>query len=1527
VYELCGKRAIAEAPAVSDYPPMIATKGPTGGRATIAGILYQMLRSLSVGCDAVVTHLRSSAAGAEAILTLEPPAGDLRRESSVTVIEQIKMRRGVTPWSAGEIAEEVFPDLMKAVPDAGPQQQQLYRFTTDRAEGIDELRVYAAAMRGSSVENPAALDDADKCFRYGRVGHTAMGMFRRLANRAKAITADGERRLWAILRLFEIELVGESDLVKGVDRLLRILADDQDQVEFHRGKLLSDLFGLAESGSSLRMSDLLRRNGLDPDRLLHVARLPEILARQVRNDAAVLQYRGEEEARVVALRTVSPVSLFGGESGQGKTWALCRAALSDAAEGRLAVLLSARGSLAELEAEIVKRVWLPSYALAVPLTTVAKRLRPPLPGPDLYWLTVYLDDLHDRELARALVGAGWGDLGIRLVLSAQPQIERLLQEIWQVTVYSVPDFSLPELRTFLERAGRDPSRIPDDVLDWLARPILAATFVRVPETRSWSDPNEYRLIEAYWSFATLRYRDQPVHKSDSEALKALTSTLLDILPAYPFPTRLRMKHLNDEAVRRLVLVGLVREDDTGLAFAHDRLLNWALAQAIVDRIVDETVDPLALEALLRRGQDLRTSQGDPLGNRLGYLLLDIVWGLAQASRPGFLAEFLLQHAREITKRTGEESFLGHNLATIGASIVPAIRRITESPLDGTNEWIWPGYLARALRRIGRGDPDAVRSEILPMLNAPGDAQRRFAVNVLRTVPAPASLDRLLEIHLEHARILDLKDTNGDFASHYADHQMSFGALVTAAKVRPQWIAERADAAEDRKVLEQLLWLLLNIDYRDALPLWHHFKAKFFTHLDAASRAALRAIRDFLDFDEIDRLETPLADPDGTSIAMQVDGLARLAPARAAERIAKIDLDDLWGTSSWWLDGLVHRLGPNIAAALRPRERVKYDPFNVSRQLLEPRIELLDTGTLDIFLDEFEARLGDPVEEGKDPLELQWRSLRFFAMLCTSEQIACVHRRRGTALETRLAASACARAGRTSRVKDRLGDDTRTMLAMMAGAGFDQLAVAELRRENRPGSEDGLLTALWSDAPEVAAALEQYPSPDEDDRYPQVLLHNALAAHRADRRLGTQLEAGAPIFNQAVEIRRSRGAMGDAETETYLAHLRTGTLDQAKQAVRMAAFAGRKDLLAAIVDAILERESEPLLDEAVGVFRFNQIYDPRLLPLLAKRLATDERGAFTAGYLAMHGDAAARQTILEWLAGLPDGELGHGEFMVVDELLDHPDCADAALAFLQRRMSGRRRERYAGMLIRLAESGDVEAREAVHSLAFRSPDQWSDHPIHAIRFLGETAPNEAYAAAERLFIRHQDAAAAHAMLELDSAFALPTLLAAYADARTELRWWLARLMRWGAPHGEYRAILSAKASSERQEERVQAAELAGWLPHDEALPFLESLAEDPVRDVELAALAALRRRNMEASAASLMTQLAGVPRPLAWVRLNAIIRLVDPHILGRRADPLWLRPVLDALPAEFGKEAKSGIETAKKKVREEAKKRDKDRLFY
>lgn len=48
--------------------------------------------------------------------------------------------------------------------------------------------------------------------------------------------------------------------------------------------------------------------------------------------------------------------------------------------------------------------------------------------------------------------------------------------------------------------------------------------------------------------------------------------------------------------------------------------------------------------------------------------------------------------------------------------------------------------------------------------------------------------------------------------------------------------------------------------------------------------------------------------------------------------------------------------------------------------------------------------------------------------------------------------------------------------------------------------------------------------------------------------------------------------------------------------------------------------------------------------------------------------------------------------------------------------------------------------------------------------------------------------------------------------------------------------------------------------------------------------------------------------------------------GHPGDPMGPGPALDELPAEYRKEAESPIEAAEKKVRDEAEKSDKDRLF-
>lgn len=1501
-------------------------EGPEGGRATISGILYQMLRSLAVGCDTVVERLHSGAP-CEALLVIEPPAGDLRREDAVPIVEQIKIRRGKKNWSAGDIAEEVFPDLMGAVPqkDAGALR---FRFTTDREQGTSELSVYAAAMKQIALEDPDALDNVDKAFRYGRVRYTARGMFDRLAARAGALDGPSRARLWAVLRDFEIVILSEPTLTAQIDSILGVLVDDPDVIALARAKLLADIVEVGKTGGQIVMSQLLSANGLQPGRLLHIARLPGLLLDQAEKDARILQYRGEEEARSSTLGLTALVSVLGGESGQGKTWTLCRTALAVAAAGKPVVLLAARGTLADLETEIVKRVWLSGYDRELPLTVVARRLRGGIADPDGIWLTVYLDDLHDRDLARALIGAHWDDLGIRVVVSAQSSMQHMLARDWQAAVYATPDFSLSELRGCLERADRNPAGIPDDVLDLLARPILASTFIRLPDTEEWADPSEYRLIDQYWRFATSQARDQELHLSDAVGLTALADKLLGPMPRYPFPTRSRGSHLDDKAVGRLMQVGLLQGDAETLSFSHDRFLNWAVAKAVTERALDGALDAEGLDALLDTISSIRTVEGDPLGNRLGYVLLDAVWLLARHAPAPLLAEMLLRHTRRAEARNGTDAFLSQSLATIGAPIVPALRIMLDDSFAGTNEWIWPGRLGNALRRIGRHAPEAVQACAIDLLTFDQGPQRTAAMIVLSRMPAPQAADRLLDIHVENQRAVQLKEqeTRTSFAERFARQQASFKALATTARADPAWLTKRIETSEDPDILERLLWVLLNLDRKVSSPIWGRQKGRFFAFLPANTHALLRAIGDFADLEEIERLERAPPDADRHVLALQFDGLVRMDASRALAWLREADLEDLWGTSEWWMDGLFLRTGEAASEALRAhsrRENSKRDPLGFLMTLYRPRLELLDLATLELILDALEQDLRALPEGAEDALEPFWRRLEFLRALPTRAQIDCVHRRRGSELERLLAVHAGKRSGRTTNYVDNLGDYARDILAMMAGDGLDHLALAELSRSNPYGREDGLGTALWSDNAAIGTVVEAFPRPGPDETYREILLHHALAAHRRDKALAQLLDAGAPIYNDTVKIRRSRRPLSDSEAAPYREALRGDDLQAALRAVRMTAFAIRPDLFSDVVDLILRDIGPEVLDEAIGIFRFNGFYDPRLLPQLAERLGSDRQGMATANYLAFYGDDAARARVLAWLVALPDRDLEQQEMTVADVLLDFPDSTPAALDFLHRRLLGRRRDQYAGITLRLAEAGDAEAIASVHSQAFRSPGLFGDHPVHAIRFLARSAPAEAFAAAERLFARHRDISAAQELVRLDPDRAVPLLLEAYEQTDTETRWWLARLLRVTAPRPILMRYVHDMAAADLDWPRQMAAELAGWLPHDAPMPVLDSLAADPVRAVERVALAGLRRRAMEREAKGLIAGLRSAPRALAWVHLRAIHRLVDPYLLWDLGDPIRLDLVVQHLPAEFKMVSKQLRDRAKKRVRDEAKKRDKD----
>src|SRR5262249_20322788 len=151
---------------------------------------------------------------------------------------------------------------------------------------------------------------------------------------------------------------------------------------------------------------------------------------------------------------IEPKAIFtvlSGESGQGKTWALCHAALTQAKRGDAAVVIPAPSTFEAIVGAINERVWLPAFSEAALLPVISRRLAPDPMGHDAGWLTIYLDDIQDRQLAQEIARYDWSSLGMRVVVSAQPRITELLFRLRPDSeIVPIGDFSSGELRRYLK---------------------------------------------------------------------------------------------------------------------------------------------------------------------------------------------------------------------------------------------------------------------------------------------------------------------------------------------------------------------------------------------------------------------------------------------------------------------------------------------------------------------------------------------------------------------------------------------------------------------------------------------------------------------------------------------------------------------------------------------------------------------------------------------------------------------------------------------------------------------------------------------------------------------------------------------------------------------------------------------------------------------------------------------------------------------------------------------------------------------
>lgn len=1485
--------------------PNIVLDATSAGRRAIAGFLLQILRSIRIGLDMTVT-LTPAEDGGQLLLHLEPVAGSDHQVTGGArdVVEQVKMRTPTGTWNSGEVASKVLSDLLRTVRLGASQE---FRFVTNNSNGLGRLREYVDTR-----------DRPSKRLRWGAASVSRAYFEQRLAKSTRLSAVTPEFR--HLLDHFEIEIIDPVRTEAEIDAALRPLLTPGQEPGDKRFQLVGQLLTLATGGATLSPAEL--RAFIHPEahrRLAHAQSLPASLAGHVEEDAQLIGYVAEQQARVALPAVTTGFAVLSGESGLGKTWTLAQLAFDQIARGELAVILKSPTKLEDVIDLVNDRIWQPAYTERASLSVIAKHLGDAFKSEHGYWLTIYIDDVQDRIFAERLARAKWQQLGIRTIASAQPRITRVIRAIrTDVEVIDIGNFRSADLHRYLTHHGRAEAleTMPDDIFELLLKPVHASIFVQLPKRSSWAAASEYELFSTYWDYAGLLARDQSDHPSDRFALTALAGALAAGKSHYPWRiAELRTAGLDDLAILRLEQVGLLRRPAPDrIQLAADRMLNWAVAEALADRIQSDDLSAPAAEAVLGNVEEVCTRTREHVGARLGYVYFDAIWLLARNSDPQWMANLIWEHVARLPQEHRQEQQWRDGFGSIGAHIVPPLELLAQRSFDEERDWDIPRSMPFALAAIAAAEPDRVAQVIARQLASPVDDEVTMGLRTTRLVPAASAIDQLWNVHLVRVKAFAALDAATDVDERsraLSRRSLSFEALHRAVGMSTEWLDKKLAVETDHDAIDQLLWILKDeeaVDADQAAHIWSKHRGRIVKLMTVPSAALVEAIGHFRD-----TALTVLLSSVDLSNEWNYDRVlrsrARLAPQDAIRQIAEGSDEYGWRAANWWFDELAAADMDGLSAAIRTRTSNGDDPLTDTVLYYRLRPEAIDAETLEGLLDQFTTALGNFNAKNDDANEHDGRlghPLRFLPELAHVWQFDMLRARAGTPLEEELVRFASSRRGRMSMTRDGTGNECERILAMIGGAGYEQLVLAELARPNVFGRQDGYISAHWSESEDVTAALANTEQDADTESFGQVVRMEALAIHRCDSKLEEMVRAGVSIYVNAANMRSAEGR-DVANLRKRVSVLIAADDEQSVDlAAALTGFLGTKeDALPLLAIYLRLVTSEAVRRRILASFRALDFYAPEILPVARDLISgrIDEEAQFVATYLAEVGDASARKAVIDWLNAqdLGSGSTSRRDYLHI--LLRYPDGKATVLAYL-------RRSRASGHLVvegqylqLLADDGDTWARDELQRSTYRYTGFDRHNTILAIDQLRREEPQEAYFASQRLLTRHAIPAAADLMLIIDEARAGRELAERYIDANSSLRLELRRRLRVRLGGASMASLAEGLADTPSARKRVAAAELAGAVPCEVDLPWLEMLAADRSLAVRDAARAAQRSRQLEAAALAHRELIPSSTKPLQWARLSTIFDLVDPFFLWSSTDPASLEDTFAVLPEEFLVEAR------------------------
>ena len=1127
-----------------------------------------------------------------AYLILEPrKGGDAKAlTSDFYLVEQYKTRAKGT-WPLNDVID-VLGNLREAVPTKYPLHAR-YRFVTDGRPG--RLKVFKSFLDVlKSVESPDHLNNSEKRKFNNNLCLSDREFFDYLSENTRSSSfknniAEERDVVFHVLSRFEMEfLISSAKLVKVVEQRLRPyvlnLGDEGGVREQLVGCLMEKL---SKEECHLNLDDInkmFRDIGLSPDRLHRMGKLSQKMGTVMRRRMKELKYASEIDVRDAPNWPESkPVLIIAGESGTGKTWQLGKLMEDSVSEGRIVVFVPTASTTEETLTSAANAIW--QYGLGETsnksLQAITNFFCDDVPSPQSSLLTIAVDNIQNSDLARNLVQQDWIGLSARLVFTIPLSLARSLDPVEYETIHThhVDDFTYDELDVLLKLNKQRWADLPPDLKRLLRKPILAGLFLNLPYALVHESPqSEYEIFEALWKRIAVKCKPGAVG-----IITALAAHTYQGKP-YPIPrTHWVEIGLDDENLAALEAAGWMHCLEHGeVAFAHDRLLNWAMAQYLERKFSLKELSVEELGAYLTGEKEGQASYS-PL--QFGYVPMDTLWLLTAEDRNCGVVSQLVEIMESQDKYGDSRSLYTKLLPTLGQRIVPILlERLNTITADSQDDAYRVGLIGDAFVMVAQQDSVNMQTQISLLLNSQSWNQQSIAVKVLTTVPDHQHLDRLWEIHQQQ---LYAREHNSDL-NRYNEYQATFSALRAGVQLQPEWLRNRistADASKER--ISELGYLLCGLDDPIADNIWQEVRDILMEKVPANNpRCLLQCIARFSDRDKTDFVVNQLSCSEDIVGAVALVTLAILNPQDAIDQIVNLKDQQRYFTNEW-LALLLHA-DPELTRQ-RIRQLAQSNPLGerLIVSYFEKRPADLDEATLRLVLRKFESELQIRIQEVTTSNQ-RWPYflLKFLSHINSPKLIQILQEEADGKLERLITEIACSRLRGNNRGRDNILEAARRVLLLIGGNGILTLINRELGSEHFWVRHGGLGWALIrgdDDTIELLAGIASRPILLDDNGKPESYAHQefcsamaGLAALGADEILIDIILNSGNIFipNHLAYLRAHRGTISKTLTNQAVQNMQSteSSKDTLLCALLTAWLSGDSELIPT-VRAVLER-AEP-----------------------------------------------------------------------------------------------------------------------------------------------------------------------------------------------------------------------------------------------------------------------------------------------------------------------------------------------------------------